>query len=183
MVEPLETAWARVRDRVQDADGLVRALATGRRKGARPAWRRVELRYVDLKAGRRLQVTRYDETQAHTSNHADAIEVLAELFAEPFGNWHVETATETLQVRVTKSGDAVVSSRPRTGPAAERAHDRTKARLLPEDHPVLRALGISDAEGRVKPSRRASCRNTSVFGRASPSGAIAGRFNSTSVWP
>src|SRR3954470_17208958 len=48
---------------------LVRAVASGRQKGTSPRWRRVELRYVDLKAGRRLQVTAYDETQAHTSNH------------------------------------------------------------------------------------------------------------------
>ena len=32
-----------------------------------PPWRRVELRYVDLKAGRHLQVTAYDATQAHTA--------------------------------------------------------------------------------------------------------------------
>ena len=32
--------------------------------------RRVELRLVDLKAGRHLQVTSYDETQAHTANFA-----------------------------------------------------------------------------------------------------------------
>jgi SAM-dependent methyltransferase len=163
VVEPLATALDRVRDRVLDADGLVRALASGRRRGGRPAWRRVELRYVDLKGGRRLQVTRYDETQAHTSNHDDPAPVLAELFAEPFGNWHVDTAAETLQVRVTKSGDAVVSTQARSGPGPDRDHDRAKQRLLPEDDPVLRALDISDAEGRIKPSRRAKYRQVEEF--------------------
>src|SRR5688572_17548094 len=104
MPEPLSTALALVRDLVLDDQALVRALATGRRKGHRPQWRRVELRYVDLKAGRHLQVTRYDETQAHVSNHRDPMPVLDELAAEPFGNWHVDTTTQTLQVRVTKSG-------------------------------------------------------------------------------
>ena len=42
----------------------------GGRRARQPTWRRVELRYVDLKAGRHLQVTTYDETQAHTANHA-----------------------------------------------------------------------------------------------------------------
>ncbi len=163
MVEPLEDALTRVRDRVLDDTALVRALASGRRKGARPAWRRVELRYVDLKSGRRLQVTRYDDTQAHTSNHEDAAVVLDELFAEPFGNWHVETTEETLQLRITKSGDAVVSVQPRSGPPPARDHDRAKARLLPEDDPVLRALGISDESGRVKPSRRAKYRQVEEF--------------------
>lgn len=164
MPEPLPDALARVRDLVLDDQALVRALATGRRKGRTPAWRRVELRYVDLKAGRRLQVTRYDETQAHVSNHRDGATVLDELFAEPFGNWHVETTAQTLQLRVTKSGDAVVGVRARDAedePARE--HDRSKTRMLPEDDPVLVALGISDQDGRVKPSRRAKYRQVEEF--------------------
>jgi SAM-dependent methyltransferase len=44
-----------------------------------------------------------------------------------------------------------------------REHDRVKARLLPEDDPVLRALGISDAHGRVKPSRQAKYRQVEEF--------------------
>ena len=81
-----------------DPDALVRAVGSGRQKGSSRRWRRVELRYVDLKAGRHLQVTAYDDTQAHTANHPvgdaarDAVDALLD---EPFGNWHVETTTET----------------------------------------------------------------------------------------
>ena len=164
MPEALPDALARVRDLVLDDQALVRAIAAGRRKGQRPRWRRVELRYVDLKAGRHLQVTRYDDTQAHVSNHRDPAPVLDELAAEPFRNWHVDTTTQTLQLRVTKGGDAVVSVQPRTDaePPA-RDHDRSKTRLLPEDDPVLVALGISDRDGRVKPSRRAKYRQVEEF--------------------
>ena len=105
MAEPLLRALARMRGLILDETVLVRAVASGRQKGSRPPWRRVELRYVDLKAGRRLQVTAYDDTQAHTSNHEPgdaAREAVDLLLDEPFGNWHVETATETHQVRVTK---------------------------------------------------------------------------------
>jgi len=164
MPEPLPDALARVRDLVLDDQALVRALATGRRRGQRPQWRRVELRYVDLKAGRHLQVTRYDDTQAHVSNYRDPAAVLDELLAEPFGNWHVDTATLGLQLRVTKSGDAVVSVH-ETAAEPERSHDRAKARLLPEDDPVLVELGISDLDGRVKPSRRAKYRQVEEFVR------------------
>ena len=71
----------------------------------------MELRYVDLKAGRRLQVTAYDDRQAHTSNHApgdDARDTVDALLDEPFGNWHVDTVTQSHQVRVTKKGDALL---------------------------------------------------------------------------
>ena len=164
MPEPLLAALDRVRASVLDDQSLVRALATGRRKGRRPRWRRVELRYVDLKAGRHLQVTRYDDTQAHVSNHLDAAALFDELAAEPFGNWHVETTSEVLQVRVTKSGEAVVSSKPQAAAVEPvRGHDREKPRLLPEDDPVLVALGISDRDGRVKPTRRAKYRQVEEF--------------------
>ena len=70
MSEPLLRALARMRGLLLDDEALVRAVASGRQKRQQPRWRRVELRYVDLKAGRHLQVTAYDETQAHTANHA-----------------------------------------------------------------------------------------------------------------
>jgi SAM-dependent methyltransferase len=164
MTEPLAAALAQVRTLVLDDRALVRALATGRRKGERPRWRRVELRYVDLKSGRHLQVTRYDDTQAHVSNHRDAATVLDELFAEPFGNWHVDTTDQTLQLRVTKAGDAVVGVHPRATEATPaRSHDRVKSRLLDEDDPVLVELGISDRQGRVKPNRQAKYRQVEEF--------------------
>ncbi|MFL6171284.1 MAG: methyltransferase [Marmoricola sp.] len=162
---PLTDALSRVRELIADDEQLVRAVAAGRRKGLHPAWRRVELRYVDLKTGRHLQVTRYDDTQAHVTNHpVGAIdEAVAQLLAEPFGNWHVETAAETVQVRVTKSGEAALSVQAGPGAVPDRSHDRAKPRLLPEDAPVLRALGISDAQGRVKPSRQAKYRQVEEF--------------------
>ncbi len=162
MAEPLLRALARMRALVLDDAALVRAVGSGRQKGRTPRWRRVELRYVDLKSGRHLQVTAYDETQAHTSNHpaGDAATVVVDdLLDEPFGNWHVETSTETHQLRVTKKLEAMVhTTAAATAPAASREHDRKKPRLLPEDDPVLVALGISDREGRVKPSRQAKYR-------------------------
>ncbi len=167
MSVPLPDALAALRDAVLDDEHLVRALASGRRRGhGAPRWRRVELRYVDLKAGRRLQVTAYDDTQAHTSNHEDPRAVLDELLAMPFANWHVDTTTATHQLRVTKKGGALLHTGPPEHATPQRTHDQAKDRLLPEDHPVLRALGISDEQGRIKPSRQAKYRQVEEFVRA-----------------
>jgi SAM-dependent methyltransferase len=181
MSEPLLVALDRVREWLLDPESLVRAVGSGRHKGqAPPRWRRVELRYVDLKAGRHLQVVAYDETQAHTSNHAAdaAAAAVDELLREPLGNWHVETLTQTHQVRVTKKLEAMVHTTARSTPAeVVRDHDRGKDRLLPESDPVFRALGLSDAEGRMKPSRQAKYRQVEEFLRLldqSVSQAIAG---------
>ncbi|GAA2010666.1 class I SAM-dependent methyltransferase [Nocardioides kribbensis] len=165
----LEEALARLRAPLLDPERLVRAVASGRRKGQEPPrWRRLELRHVDLKAGPHLQVTAYDATQAHTSNHAlagaDAADALDALLALPFGNWHVETTTETVQLRVTKKLDAVVhTARRAEAVAVDRAHDRDKPRLLAEDDPVFRELGLTDAQGRLKPTRQAKYRQVEEF--------------------
>jgi SAM-dependent methyltransferase len=170
--ENLLRGLAQVRTRLLDADSLVRAVASGRQKGAGPRWRRVELRYVDLKAGRHLQVTAYDQTQAHISNHgvdpargpSQARDAVDDLLDEPFGSWHVETTTETVQLRVNRKGQALLHTGPRTAPVeVDRAHDRDKDRLLPEDDPLFRALGLADADGRIKPARRDKYRQVEEF--------------------
>lgn len=167
--------WDRLRAAVLDTDSLVRALASGRRKGG-PApvvlgreVRRVEIRVVDIRAGRHLQVTAYDATQAHTTNHAlgeDARTIVDALLAEPFANWHVDTTGATHQLRVTKKGAPLLHTSARTEAVeVSRDHDRAKDRLLAEDDPVLVALGISDAQGRVKPTRQAKYRQVEEFVR------------------
>ncbi|NPC98469.1 SAM-dependent methyltransferase [Nocardioides sp. zg-DK7169] len=172
MSEPLLRVLNRMRSHLLDPDSLVRAVASGRQKGTQPRWRRVELRYVDLKAGRHLQITSYDQTQAHTVNHpvgpdgpSDAARAAVdELIDEPFGNWHVETTTQSHQVRVTKKLEALLHTTERETPVAvERGHDRDKQRLLAEDDPLFRALGLTDAQGRLKPSRQAKYRQVEEF--------------------
>lgn len=173
MAEPLLRELNRLRALILDPDQLVKAVASGRQRGEQPRWRRAELRYVDLKAGRRLQITTYDATQAFTANHEpgdaarDAVDALLD---EPFGNWHVDTVAQTHQLRVTKKLEAVVHTADRA-PAGDgdaeaeidRSHDQAKQRLLPEDDPVYVELGISDREGRVKPSRQAKLRQVEEF--------------------
>lgn len=167
MSEPLLRVLSQMRSHLLDPDVLVRAVASGRQKGRQPKWKRVEFRYVDLKAGRHLQVTAYDETQAHTANHAAgdaARDAVDDLLDEPFGSWHVETTTQSHQVRVTKKLEAVVHTIDRVEAVPiGRDHDRDKNRLLPEDDAVFVALGLSDAEGRMKPSRQAKYRQVEEF--------------------
>ena len=173
MPGPLIDALVQLRAMLLDPDTLVRAVAAGRRHSlAPPAWRRVELRPVDLRAGRRLQVVAYDERQAHTRNEpfGTAAEAAVDLLlAEPFGNWHVETTTATVQLRVTKKGTAQVhrSAAPQdSGTGLARTHDRAKLRLLEPSDPVLRELGIADAQGRIKPTRQDKYRQVEEMLRA-----------------
>ncbi|MCL2543874.1 MAG: SAM-dependent methyltransferase [Nocardioidaceae bacterium] len=177
------TPAASVRAAVLDSERLVRAVVSGRRRGhPAPEHRRVELRWVDLRAGRRLQVVRYDATQAHTANFAagpEAEGALDALLDEPFGNWHVETTDVTLQLRYTKKGAPLLHrSAASDGASVDRSHDRDKDRLLPDDDPVFAALGLAGKDGRIKPSRQAKHRQVEEFLRlldAALSDAVASR--------
>jgi len=120
----LRDALSELRDVLLDPNKLVRAVAGGKSKGADPRWRKLEMRPVALKRGGiKLQVVKYDERQAFTSNHAYANgrvtkergkEVLTasaaaeEALAIPFKTWRVETADEVLNLQVSKSGGATV---------------------------------------------------------------------------
>ena len=151
MPEPLSDAVAELRALLLDP-GLRRAVAAGKRHGTpRPVWRRAELRPVELKDGRRLQQVCYDERQAHTSNLAYPAEAAAgvdALLAEPYGNWHVESADQTVQVRVTKKGQAQVHRERAAPPAPLAKHDRVKKRLIDPGDPLFGVLGADAAKRR-----------------------------------
>ncbi|ATO16318.1 methyltransferase [Micromonospora sp. WMMA2032] len=151
MPEALDSALGEVRALLL-GPGLTRAVAAGRRRGQRPSVVRAELRPVTLKAGPRLQIATSDGARPHTRNVAPGAEADAavdELLAEPFGNWHVETADATLQLRVTKSGEAQVhrAAASRTAGAAE-GHDRAKDWLLDPGDPLFAEIGGSAAKRR-----------------------------------
>jgi hypothetical protein len=167
-----DDARVELRAMLLDTTTLVRAVAAGRRKGVPLEWRRAELRPVSLRGGVRLQVTTYDERQAHTANHDGeaAAAAVGALLAQGFGNWHVETADEVVQVRITKKGDALVHRAPRSGAApAATGHDRVKPRLFDVEHPDVRAflvaVGVADREGRIKPSKQDKYRQVEEFVR------------------
>jgi SAM-dependent methyltransferase len=154
MPVPLDDALAEIRSALLDRGELRRAVAAGRRRGAEPAWVRAELRPVDLKRGGQLQVVTSDGARPATRNvpwGPAAEAAVDELLAQPFGNWHVETATGTVQLRVTKKGEAQVHrSAPTTAvPApAVLAHDRVKEHLLDPGDPLFAAIGGTAAKRR-----------------------------------
>jgi SAM-dependent methyltransferase len=151
MPEDLTAALAEVRDLLLDP-ALTRAVAAGRRRGSTPSVVRAELRPVSLKSGRRLQIVTNDGARPYTRNVApgpDAAAAVDALLAEPFGNWHVEAAGATVQVRVTKKGDAQVHRGPgvaTAGPGDE--HDRAKEHLLDPGDPLFREIGGNAAKRR-----------------------------------
>lgn len=171
MPEALDAALLRVRALLLDPDHLVRAVAAGRRRGLPQGLARAEVRPVSLKAGRRIQVMTNDGSRPAVRNlePGDELAVAVDsLLAEPFANWHVETTSETVQLRVTKRGEAQVHSSPslRSAPlgsslpvadslpladppsSPSEVHDRAKEHLIAPDDPLFAAVGANAAKRR-----------------------------------
>ncbi|MEU4422761.1 SAM-dependent methyltransferase [Actinoplanes sp. NPDC024001] len=150
MPEPLDHVLAEVRELLL-APGLTRAVAAGRRRGHVPSVTRAQLRPVTLKHGRKLQIVTDDGARPYTRNVTPGDEAAAAvdaLLAEPFGNWHVETENATVQVRVTKKGDAQVHRAGAVAPVASQEHDRTKQWLLDPGDPLFEVIGGNAAKRR-----------------------------------
>jgi SAM-dependent methyltransferase len=165
--EPLLRALNRMRSLILDPAVLVKAVASGKQRGTTPPWRRAELRWVEIKGGPHLQITTYDETQAFTANHpAGDPAALDDLLDLPFATWTVTAVDAVHQVQAKTPHTAIVTvtaAQTPAAPAPDQRHDRVKERLLPEDDPVFVALGISDKDGRLKPSRTAKYRQVEEF--------------------
>lgn len=151
MPEPLPAALAEIRELLLAAD-LVRAVASGHRRGQHPSTTRAELRPVSLKDGARLQLVTSDQQRPVTRNLRPGPEAAAAvdtLLAEPFGSWRVDTAGLTLQLRVTKAGDAQVHRGPGSAPpVAGTGHDRPAAHLLDPGDPLFDVIGGGAAKRR-----------------------------------
>ena len=150
MPRSLDDALADVRALLLDPS-LTRAVAAGRRRGHTPSVTRAELRPVTLKGGAHLQIVTDDGSRPYTRNvalGAEAAAAVDALLAEPFGNWHVETTTATVQVRVTKKGDAQVHRAAAAAAPAPQQHDRAKQWLLDPGDPLFRVVGGTAAKRR-----------------------------------
>ncbi len=150
MPEPLDDALATLRPLLLDEHVLVRAVAAGRRRTLRPQWERVELRPVDLKAGRRLQIVTYAGGAPVTRNEAygtSAEQAVDDLLSEPFGNWHVQTTAETVQLRVTKKGAAQLH-RAAAVDTQHTGHDRAKPHLIDPGDELFTVLGAGASKRR-----------------------------------
>jgi SAM-dependent methyltransferase len=155
MPEPLDAALAEVRDLILSPDRLVKAVASGRRKGSAPSSVRVELRPVSLRTGQRLQVVRHDAVRPVTSNvpWELAAATVDSLLSEPFGNWYAHGRDGTLQLRVTKRGEAQVHRSFTRSPepaasASETSHDRVPVHLLSPSDPLFSEVGATAAKRR-----------------------------------
>ena len=151
MPEPLAAALDRLRPLLAPGE-LVRAVASGRRRGAVPAYSRAELRTVRRDGGVTVQsiLTSAGGAPVTSNLSGDDVPVAVDaLLAEPFGSWHVRTRSETVQLRVTKRGEAQVHiALALADDVQPGGHDREPQHLMEPADPLFTVVGADAAKRR-----------------------------------
>ena len=157
-----------IREAVLNEANFVRATFSGRQRGQTIAWKRLELRPIEVKGSRHLQFSFFDDKKNIVKNYKGetAVTELNHALDLLFRNFHVITQTETIQINLTKKGKAIIKRKANEGAiAVSLAHDRAKNTILSEgeDIPFLRALGVMRADGRIKADRRSKFQQINAF--------------------
>ena len=143
---------------VLDEQVFVRLTMKGRSQDADIAWRQVIVRPVLIKNERYLQFSYFSQKQDITKNYqgSQANLKLDEILALPFNSLLVQSTSEDLRVQITPKGQVILhkDKASKANLDLHLAHDVSKKLLLPADTPdsFLQAIGIMDAQGRVRPS-------------------------------
>ena len=148
----LEEIFIELAEKFSDTKSLVRVVLSGRRRNMQTPHERIDMRPVLIKDSIAIQVSQSDGRQMTTKNYTPEQTPLNELMRSGFANILLEQTGQTVSVRITKKGEALIH-RDTTARAQELSHDRSKSRLLDSSDPYLIAIGISDKDGKVKPSK------------------------------
>ncbi|HEY0967667.1 MAG TPA: SAM-dependent methyltransferase [Opitutaceae bacterium] len=165
-------ASASARDRFLDLlrtsvrDGTFVKLTLGKHRGADTTLRNLFVRPVTLKAGPHLTFVWRHLTRDITKNHppAEALAVIEPLIGGDFLDAHLFTPLQTAQLECTAEGEARLSLKTAAeAPAPAGGHDRTKVRPLPATADWLRALGVTNDQGRPREGMAAKYRQIQKF--------------------
>ncbi len=117
--------------------------------------KKLEIRLVELKAGRHLSFVFHHETRDLTRNFsiADGLTEIANRLGKEFRAAHLLTSKEDFHLACSRKGVArLTRGAAAQPPAPATQHNRAKRRLLDHRRPFLHALGLTDAAHVVKPS-------------------------------
>lgn len=162
MSAELDTVFEELAQEIDRPERLVRAVLSGRLRNMQPRFERIDLRPVVIQGERRLQWVEFDGRATYTRNEIFGSVPVTVALASGYANFLVETTEEILTVRISKKGVPTVRREQRAREQAL-AHDRVKSRLLDPADPFLIEVGISDAQGRIKPSRQDKYRQVEAF--------------------
>ena len=148
----LENVFLECESLFANSTQLVRVVLSGRRRNMQTEHERIDMRPIALKDGLHIQVSHSDGRQMTTKNYLPKDAPFAQLVRSGYANILLEHTQGSISIRITKKGEPLIH-RENSKREQDLSHDRTKNRLLDPSDPFLIAVGISDTNGKVKPSK------------------------------
>ena len=152
MATTLESALNEVVQTLKNSENFVRLVLSGRRRNMQTPSERIDVKPVLIKNEIKYQVSQSDGRAMTTKNYSPEEFLALGLLEVGYANIHVEEKSQSLAIRITKKGEALVH-RAAGDFQADLSHDRNKSRLLDSSDPFLIEVGISDSSGKVKASK------------------------------
>ena len=152
MATQLESALEKAVAFARDSKTLVRIVLSGCRRNMVVPFERIDIRPVLIKDEVVYQIMQNDGRVTTTKNIAQEDFNPMSYLELGYANILVEHTAGSLSIRITKKGEAQVHE-DKVAREQNLEHDRKKTRLLDSADPFLIEVGISDANGRVKPTR------------------------------
>jgi len=160
--QSLEEVFQEYESLFASSEKLVRVVLSGRRRNMQTDHERIDLRPVLLKEELHIQVAYSDGRAMTTKNFLPDKTPFSQYLRSGYANVLLEHTAGSMSLRITKKGEPLVH-RTQEAKVQHLDHDRSKTRLLDPADPFLIAVGISDKEGVIKPSKADKYRQVEEF--------------------
>lgn len=160
--QSLEEVFQEFESLFASSEKLVRVVLSGRRRNMQTEHERIDLRPVLLKEVLHIQVSYSDGRAMTTKNFLPDKTPFSQYLRSGYANVLLEHTAGSMSLRITKKGEPLVH-RTQEAKAQHLDHDRSKTRLLDPSDPFLIAVGISDKDGVIKPSKADKYRQVEEF--------------------
>lgn len=147
------------------ADDTFIKLVLSNYKGREQGLQKIFVRTVETKRGLRLMFQARFETRDTVKNFSfdEALSEASRLLASGFRNAHLFTTASDLQLTIGKRNSRLIKGKPTAHRPPSIAHDRQKRKLIDPNAFYLKALGIANDKGEIKPGQSDKWRQINKF--------------------
>ena len=140
-------------------------LTLGNYKGADKHLQKIQVRPIKTKKGPRLYFLYRSDTRDTAKNFSldEAIKIVNELLGTEFFGAHLFSTENDLQLDIGKRGSRLNVARPTFKSPPPVSHDREKRRWVEQNAFYLKALGITNDEGKVRDRAQDKWRQINKF--------------------
>ncbi len=134
-------------------------------KGEDRGLQKISVRFIETKQGPRMMFQSRFETRDAVKNFeiSEGLDEVRSLLGSGFRNAHLFAADADLQLTIGKRNSRLTAGKPITSSRPSKAHDREKKTIIDPNAFYLKALGIADDSGRIKPSQQDKWRQINKF--------------------